>query len=257
VPRVVTFNLLHGISLADGLISEANLTASAAATGAAILGLQEVDRGQPRSASADQTAVAAAALDAPHWRFAAALHGTPGGSWVPARAGEDRPELPGYGVGLVSRYPVRRWLVWRFPGAPVSLPLLIPGGRGLIRVRDEPRIALAAILDTPSGPLTAITAHLSFVPGWNAGQLRSLASWARGLPGPRLLLGDFNLPGPMPRLISGWRQLARLATYPVTRPRVQFDHVLGDGVPADAVVRAEVLRLPISDHCALAVDLDL
>jgi endonuclease/exonuclease/phosphatase family metal-dependent hydrolase len=241
----------------DGLIREADLTAAAAATGAAVLGLQEVDRGQERSAFADQTAVAAASLNAPHWRFVPALYGTPGERWVAAHQGEDQPDLPGYGVGLVSRYPVRRWVVRRFPGAPVSLPLLIPGGRGVIRVRDEPRIALAAVIDAPSGPLTAITAHLSFVPGWNVAQLVSLARWARGLPRPRLLLGDFNLPGPLPRLISGWRQLARVATYPSPRPRLQFDHVLADGLPPDAVAGAEALRLPISDHCALAVDLAL
>jgi hypothetical protein len=38
---------------------------------------------------------------------------------------------------------------------------------------------------------------------------------------------------------------------------VQFDHVLVDGLPGSAVRAVSSRCLPISDHCALAVDLDL
>jgi endonuclease/exonuclease/phosphatase family metal-dependent hydrolase len=54
-----------------------------------------------------------------------------------------------------------------------------------------------------------------------------------------------------------WAQLARAATYPSYRPRVQFDHVLADGIAASAVRGSQAMRLPVSDHCALVVDLDL
>ena len=102
--------------------------------------------------------------------------------------------------------------------------------------------------------MTVVTAHLSFVPGWNVAQLRALARWARRCPAPRLLLGDFNLPGAVPRMATGWTQLARVPTYPSWRPRVQFDHVLADGpTPVSGCAR---LRLSVSDHCALVVDLD-
>ena len=47
-----------------------------------VIGLQEVDRFQPRSGGVDQTAVVADALGAEHWRFVPALHGTPGEDWV-------------------------------------------------------------------------------------------------------------------------------------------------------------------------------
>jgi endonuclease/exonuclease/phosphatase family metal-dependent hydrolase len=246
------------MSLARRQVCPDELAEAVAATRADVIGLQEVDRDQPRSGSADQTADAAAALGSAHWRFAAALCGTPGTAkpWTAVRPGED-PVGPAYGVGLVSRYPVRRWLVRRFPAAPVTLPLLVPGGRGIIRVRDEPRVALGAVIDGPAGPLTVFTAHLSFVPGWNLAQLVSLAGWARALPGPKLLVGDFNLPGALPRLASRWHQLTRLATYPSYGPRLQFDHILADGIPASAVTHAEALRLPVSDHCALVADLDL
>jgi endonuclease/exonuclease/phosphatase family metal-dependent hydrolase len=102
-----------------------------------------------------------------------------------------------------------------------------------------------------------VTTHLTFVPGWNIAQLRALAHWARGMPAPRLMIGDFNLPGRLPRIATRWTQLARVATYPSWKPRVQFDHVLSDGVPESAVRSVEVVRPPVSDHCALVVDLDV
>jgi endonuclease/exonuclease/phosphatase family metal-dependent hydrolase len=260
--RVATFNLLHGLSPAEGRVSIAGLRAAASELDADVLGLQEVDRHQERSAAVDQTALVAAALGAAHWRFVPSLHGTPGvAGWV-AATGEDGqlPDGPSYGIGLVSRWPVRAWRVIRFPPAPISLPLLAPEGRRLIRVPDEPRLAMAAVLDghgAAGKPMTVITAHLSFVPGWNVRQLHRIAQWARDLPRPRLLLGDLNLPGRIPPVISRWAQLARVPTYPAYRPKIQFDHVLGDGIGQAAVRYANAVPLRVSDHRALVVDLDL
>jgi endonuclease/exonuclease/phosphatase family metal-dependent hydrolase len=235
---VATFNVLHGRSVAHGGVEVADLRAAARQVDADVVGLQEVDYHHERSGGVDQTAEVAEALQARHWRF----EGTSG---------------PASGVGLVSRHPVREWVVRRFAAAPVAMPLMVPGRRGLAQVPDEPRVALAAVLDSVSGPMTVVTAHLSFVPGWNVAQLRALVRWAATLPGPRLLAGDLNLPGTVARLTSRWSPLARVATYPSWRPRVQFDHVLADGVTASAVRDVRSLRLPVSDHCALMVDLDV
>jgi endonuclease/exonuclease/phosphatase family metal-dependent hydrolase len=150
---------------------------------------------------------------------------------------------------------VRSWKVARFPAAPVGLPLRVAGRRGLVQVADHPRVAIAAVVELPQGPVTVVTAHLSFVPGWNVRQLRRVVAWVRDLPPPYILAGDLNLPGTLPRAISGWTQLARIATYPSDRPTVQFDHVLATGFTADDVRGATALSLPVSDHCALAVDL--
>jgi len=252
--RVATFNLLSGRSLTDGQIRAADLEDAAAEIDADVVGLQEVDRAQGRSGGVDQTALVAAALGAGWSRFVPAVDGTPGAEWTASM--QDDGSLttgPSYGVGLVSRLPVLSWRVRRFGPAPIGMPLLVPGNRGLTQVPDEPRIALAAVVEGPAGPMTVLTAHLSFVPGWNVRQLRAVARWARSMPGPRLLLGDFNLPGAVPRLVTGWTQLARLPTYPSWRPRVQFDHVLAD-VPTP-VTDVRALRLSVSDHCALVVDL--
>ena len=236
--RVATFNLLHGRSLGHGGVDVADLRATARQLDADVVALQEVDRGNERSGAVDQTAEVAAALGAEHFRFESTVGET-------------------YGVGLVSRWPVTSWSVRRFARAPVQLPLLVPGN-GLTRIPDEPRAGIAAVLDTPTGPLTVVATHLSFAPGWNVAQLRALATWAITFPGPRLLLGDFNLPGPVVRAATRrarWAQLARVPTYPSWRPRVQLDHVLAHGIDESAVHDVQALRLPVSDHCALVVDL--
>lgn len=258
--RVATFNILHGRSATTGLVEEDGLRAAAREIDADVVGLQEVDRSQPRSGGVDQTAVFADALGACWWRFVPALHGTPGATWTTATVDDPAgPETtgPAYGVGLVSRLPVRHWSVRRFGPAPVGMPLMVPGTKGLSHVDDEPRVAVVAALETSSGPLTVVTTHLSFVPGWNVAQLRALARWARTFPGPRILLGDFNLPGALPRLVTRWSQPARVPTYPASGPRVQLDHLLLDGVAGTAVREVRAMRLPVSDHCALVVDLDV
>lgn len=259
--RVATFNILHGQDVGSGRVVEADLRAAARELDADVVGLQEVDRSQPRSAGVDQSAVVAEALGAAHWRFVPALHGTPGSTWtVPdTDNGSDGATVdgPAYGVALVSRLPVRAWHVRRFGPAPVGMPLMVPGSKGLTRVDDEPRVAVAAQVETASGPLTVVTAHLSFVPGWNVAQLRVLARWARTLPGPRLMLGDLNLPGPLPGLTTRWSRAARVPTYPSWRPRVQLDHILLDGLPVTAVTDVRAVRTAVSDHCALVADLAL
>jgi endonuclease/exonuclease/phosphatase family metal-dependent hydrolase len=264
--RLVTFNLLHGTAVSDGSADPARLKAAVHEVDADVLGLQEVDCSQPRSAGADQTALAAAASGA-RWRaFVPTVVGTPGvpgwRGWTDADGDDVRTsptDGPTYGVGLVSRLPVRRWLVTRFAAAPGRLPLLVPD-RGRARVAlvpDEPRAAVAAVVEGPHGPFTVVTTHLSFVPGFNVRQLRAIVRWTAELPRPLVLLGDLNLPGALPVRVSGWRAVATARTYPSPGPRVQLDHVLADGLDAAAVRGDRVWTLPVSDHCALGADVDL
>ena len=253
--RFGTLNLLHGSSIRTGSANEADLRSATGALDADLLGLQEVDRGQPRSNKTDQAAVVADELRAPWWRFSPVLSGTPL-DWSRANPG-DESVGSGYGVALVSRLRVLHWDVLGFPAAPVSLPLTVAGRRGLTRVPDQPRAALAAVVVGPEGPFTVATAHLSFVPGWNARQLRAVTRWLASLPPPRILCGDLNLPGRVPGSLTGWAELARAPTYPSWRPRVQWDHILASGIGPDAVRAATTMRLPVSDHCALVVDVEV
>ncbi|MGZ4504316.1 MAG: endonuclease/exonuclease/phosphatase family protein, partial [Blastococcus sp.] len=169
-----------------------------------------------------------------------------------AATGSEPPGSPAYGVALLSRYPVVSWRVLRLPGARVRVPLWIPAARRVIAVRDEPRIAVAAVLESPVGPLTVCTTHLSFVPGWSGRQLRLVTGWLAGSAGPLLLTGDLNMSVARATRTSGLRALGTAPTYPADRPRRQLDHVLGDG-GLRASGPAEAVRLPVSDHRALVV----
>ncbi|NHC13267.1 endonuclease [Motilibacter sp. E257] len=258
--RLATFNLLHGISLQTGQAGGDELRAAVRELAPDVLGLQEADFRQDRSGGVEQVRAAAEELGAADWRFVPSLVGTPGltRTWRPATEADADGTAAAYGIGLVSRWPVVRWAEMRFSAAPFRLPLLVPANPRprLVPVPDEPRAAVAAVVETPYGRVSVVTAHLSFVPGYNLRQLRRLALWARAeLPAPRVLLGDFNLPGPLPQRVTGWQRLARVATYPSYAPRVQFDHVLGDGLHGWQVGDVQAPRLAVSDHTGLVVQL--
>ncbi len=260
--RLATFNILHGRGLDGSPASVDDLVAACTSLQADVLCLQEVDQGQGRSGGVDQTGAVAEAMGAIAWRFQPALIGEPGGDWRVADDDDDDEgsawvagsDAGGYGVGLISRWPVARWSVVRLAAARVRSPVYVPGRRGVILLADEPRVALVADVDTPGGPLVVATTHLSFVPGWNLVQLRKVTSDLAGRQGPCVLLGDLNMPGPVPRWATGWRSLAKVATFPADRPALQIDHVLAIGdVPEVAGVAAR--RLGLSDHRAVVVDL--
>jgi endonuclease/exonuclease/phosphatase family metal-dependent hydrolase len=149
----------------------------------------------------------------------------------------------------------------RFPPAPVSLPLMAPTTSGrprAVRVPDEPRSVVSAVVEAPGADITVATAHLSFVPGVNTRQLGEVRAFLAGQPRPMVMMGDFNTPGGVPGLVTGWHQVARTPTYPVFRPRVQFDHIMADGWNSEALqhARAAAVAMPlaVSDHCALVTE---
>jgi endonuclease/exonuclease/phosphatase family metal-dependent hydrolase len=259
---MVTFNVLHGMSVADGRVDGDRFAAAMRALDADVLGLQEVDLAQPRSGHLDLTALAAEALGAGAYRFTAAVDGTPGELFTAATGGGDptggdASGGPRFGVALVSRLPVRSWHVTRLAAAPVRSPVYAPGPQGrFLLLRDEPRVVLAAVVEGPAGPVTVATTHLSFVPGWNVAQLRRVVRALRRLPAPRVLLGDLNMPAWAAGLASGWGALARCPTYPAGRPSVQLDHVLTDAPGRWRVAAVGTPESPVSDHRPLAVDVD-
>src|SRR3954465_7345224 len=102
--RIATFNLLHGRSLEDGRVDVERLAEAVKSLDADVLGLQEVDRDQPRSLGADLTAVAAEAMGAVDQQFVAALAGTPGGTWM-AATGDEQPGSGAPGEGVLPPSP--------------------------------------------------------------------------------------------------------------------------------------------------------
>lgn len=251
--RLASFNILHGRSLRDGIVDLSRFHCAISELDADILALQEVDRDQPRSQLADFTAVAAETMGAVDHRFVAAIAGTPGATWM-AATGDEQPGTAAYGIALLSRYPVRSWQIVRLPAIPFRFPMWLPGPRKVLIVSEEPRVAVIACVQSPLGELTVVNTHLSFVPGWNGWQLRQLRRDLTAFPDPLLLLGDLNMAGPRPAMITRYRSLGQGLTFPADEPDRQLDHVLVRGRlgPARAV---ETPRLPLSDHRAIVVDL--
>ncbi len=284
--RVATFNILHGqrvlgaASDMGGLpdVDPLDLAAAAGALDVDVLGMQEVDAHQERSGGVDQTRVAAEAMtngsSALQRLFVPSVVGTPGDRSKFRRAGEEvhaavsggpLPEHgPLYGVSLISRLHVHSWHKVTFNAPRLSLPLLVPAmpRPRIVTVPDEPRAAVAAVVETAAGlRVTVATAHLSFVPGVNAAQLRRLVAWLKPFPRPLVLMGDFNLPGSLPELITRWPGVVKGPTYPSFGPKVQFDHILLDGFDADQIAEAretvQIRAMGVSDHCAVVAHIPI
>ena len=214
----------------------------------------------------------AEAIGARDWAMAPSVIGTPGEKWRKVRP--DEPELitnlsshselmhECYGIGIVSKIPVKSWHRLNLGNSPVGMPLVVPGdetGKGKIRfiyVKDEPRIALAAILENG---WTVVNTHLSFVPGMNLAQLRKLKNWANNLAtqsGTKaLILGDLNLPKNLPTVGSKWKSLVTLNTYPSWSAKIQFDYMLSK--ERDLIHYKSITHSPtgISDHIPIGLEI--
>jgi endonuclease/exonuclease/phosphatase family metal-dependent hydrolase len=254
--RIGTLNIASGRDAGGRPLTDGELQQAVAALDVDVLAVQELDAGQPRSHGVDQAAVVGRGLDG-DWRMAATVAGTPDPfrSWQPIqppalRGPGSAADGPAYGIGLVSRRPVRRWWVLPLGAGRARLPLQAPDPRtGRVRwwwFPDEPRVAVAAELDGA----TVISTHLSFAPHTSIRQLRRIRRWAATLPGPVVLAGDLNLPGALPGRLLGAGPLVRAATFPGHEPKVQLDHLLALGGRLTSDDGAAV-RLDVGDHRAL------
>ena len=240
--------------ITDGVVDLDRLRDAIRSLDADILALQEVDRDQPRSHLADLTAVAADAMGAVTHRFAAALAGTPGATWIAATE-NDVPGTASYGIALLSRFPARSWQVLYLPRIPFRVPLYLREPRKMVVVNEEPRAVVIGHLDTPLGPLVVANTHLSFVPGWGRWQLQRIRRDLAGVAGPVVLMGDLNMPGRQAVRITRYRPLAEHATFPLDAPHRQLDHILARG-DLGRVIASAAPQLPLSDHRPLVVELD-
>jgi len=250
--RVVTFNILNGRTPDEDRVSVDAFRDAVALLDPDVLALQEVDRNQPRSQRADLTAVAAETMGAEDHRFVAALSGSPGSTWV-AATGEEQPDAAAYGIALLSRFSVHSWQIVRLPVLPVKAPIRFTGDLLPTLVRDEPRVAVAAVIETPDGAVTVVNTHLTFIRWWNGRQLRTLVRELESAGRPLLLMGDLNMGPERAAALTGMRGLVDHVTFPAADPNEQIDHVLADGPVT--VTGSAAPQLPLSDHRALVADI--
>ena len=226
-----------------------------------VIALQEVDVQQQRSGHGNQVAEIAEIIGAEHWAFAPAMYGTPGEKWrgiKDAMVFDEKSSLPNeamYGIGIVSKVPVKRWHRINLGKAPLGMPLLVAGEKRprLIYVSDEPRSALVAELENG---ISITTTHLSFVPVKNALQLKKIAKWVEQLPGIHIMTGDFNLPWGLGPKIAGWNDLAKGPTYPSWKPNIEFDYIMSKELRLSDVTSRIHQHYGVSDHRAISVTLN-
>lgn len=245
--RVATYNVHHGADVDDRL-DLARTAAMIAATGAELVGLQEVDRHwSERSAFADQAGWLAERLGM-RVAYAANLD-----LQHPVAVGLERRQ---YGTAILSRHPIRSFVNSSLPG--------VHGG--------EPRGFLAADLDVPTGEgtpesLCFATTHLSEAsPRAREKEVARIRELLGPAPSRTIVTGDLNaLPG-TPELklltevlVDAW-PAARVPgvgagdTFSSTYPERRIDYVLVS--PDITVEAARVLTdADASDHLPLVADL--
>jgi endonuclease/exonuclease/phosphatase family metal-dependent hydrolase len=270
--RVTSWNLLHGMAVPpsnDLAADQIKLGEAIHAIGADVIGIQEVDEQLARSGNVSQTAVVAEAMSTQHWAFAPVMVGAPGEKWRKlnsldaqiithenVQANRQSNVDGNYGIGIVSKIPVKHWDRIELGNSPFGMPLVIPAenkkGKQSVRmiyVADEPRVALAATLDNG---WTVINTHLSFVPFVNYRQLRKIKKWAAELAAKHgtqaLIIGDLNLPKGLPAVGSKWNSLVEQNSYPSWGGKVQFDYILSDSLKLDQYEALPTLNTGVSDH---------
>lgn len=263
--RITSWNFLHGQSLNPA--DKATYQELLPTLESDLIALQEVDHHLSRTLNQNQSSEAAAAISAQWWGFAPCVKGTPGFKWraldkrerevLTAANSLNQSEL--YGIAIISKIAVKSWQRLELGRSLIGMPLLIPNEKGKVApfyVKDEPRVALAAVLENG---WTVINTHLSFVPLVNIYQLLKISRWAKKLSKEHstkvVLAGDFNLPWGIPSRITGWKRATQSLTYPSWEPKISFDYIL---LRSDDMQHAEEISVPqmtVSDHRAISVEL--
>ena len=277
--RVTSWNLLHGMAIPpsnDPAADQIKLGEAIGAIGADVIGIQEVEEQLARSGKASQTAVVAEAMSTQNWGFAPVMVGAPGEKWRKLKSHDKKiitadnvesnrqSNVDGnYGIGIVSKIPVKHWDRLELGNSPFGMPLVIPAENKkgkqsvkMIYVADEPRVALAATLENG---WTVINTHLSFVPFVNYRQLRKIKKWAAQLSAQygtqALIIGDMNLPKGLPAVASKWNSLVEQNSYPSWGGKVQFDYILSDSLKPDQYEALPTLNTGVSDHLPVRVNI--
>jgi endonuclease/exonuclease/phosphatase family metal-dependent hydrolase len=165
--KTLTFNIHHGAGV-DGKLDLERVAKTVEASGASVVGLQEVDKYfDARSNWGDQPAWLAARLKM-NYVFAANL------DWDPLEPGKPRRQ---YGTLVLSKYPI--------VDSRNSLLPLHPG--------SEQRGLLETLIDVGGTPLRFADTHLTTMgDGERIEQVNAIVALLKDAPEATLLVGDFN-----------------------------------------------------------------
>lgn len=274
--RITSWNFLHGQPLKPPVadpsrpeVAEQRYAGAVQTLESDLIALQEVDFNLERSGIENQSSAVARIMGAAHWGFAPAISGTPGVKWRKLKSDEQLvitnssigqvKELGSYGIAIISKVPVKSWLRLELGRSVIGMPLLIGNEKGklaMLYVQDEPRVAIAAVLENG---WTVINTHLSFVPLVNIYQLFKLSRWATSIEREYstkvILLGDFNLPGGIPSKLTSWKRATQSLSYPSWALKISFDYILMRQEQLAESTEVITPDLDISDHRAISIDL--
>lgn len=263
--RVMTYNIRWGLGL-DGQLDLQRTAGVIAAAAPDLVGLQEVERGSPRSRFCDQPAELSRLLGM-HVAFGPNLRL---GSWQ-------------FGNALLSRHPIRRWRNVALPVPPLSAgeeeecghepcPRRAPArlrlsATALLR-RWAPtwfdrRGVIAAEVEVAEGAwLYAFVTHLPLRQRSRLLQMEAILELVAGAGERAMLMGDFN-EGPEGLVFARLRRDGGLTnvsgdepTFPSDSPSGKIDFILAAGA-IRAVGEPRVLPSSASDHRPLVVEIEL
>lgn len=230
--RVVSYNIRHGRGN-DNIVNLGRTAEVLRRLRPDIVGLQEVDDRATRSGGIPQAEYLGQSLDLHHAY----------GRFMEFQGG-------GYGLGILSRYPILS-----------TESIRLPDG-------NEPRVALAVRVQLPSArQLTIVNVHFDWVDddAFRFAQAGVLTRYLDGLTTPYVLLGDFN-DGPESRTLALFRQRATEATKPAsdrftfssTDPVKEIDFIFASPAAAWRPGEARVVTEPVaSDHRPVVAVLEL
>ena len=222
--RVLTYNIRGGLGM-DGRRDTRRVARVVAAENPDVVCFQEVHQRLPWSGWQDQPGLLKRALGMP-LTFQKCF-GYPFG---------------GYGLGVASRFPLRRVRRRRLPG------------------RGEPRGALEVQLDWDGRGLSVFCTHWGLSAAERAAQAAQMTRWVQAAPRPTIVCGDLN-DAPSADYVQEMLRVTRLQdagahddapTYPADTPRARIDVLLYSGELR--VSQARVLPATASDHRPLVVD---
>lgn len=235
---VMTYNIRLGL--------DSDLETIAAIVGEAdVVALQEVGNDWFRGEAGNQILKLSRLSKLPHHRFASALTVKPGTDppeLVPAPTSDER---PGFGVALLSRFPLGPWTRHRLP-----------------KRKGEQRCILSGTVVSPKGPVSVLVTHLSVNEVDRGVQVPALLRHAQTQASPILVLGDLNAEVGDPTLEPLQQAMVNAAgddpypSYPADNPARAIDHIY---VSSEVKVASPAAPLPMmgSDHLPVMAKLSL